>query len=216
MPDYVPFTDVRAVFEKTGAAKYFSHLDLSRTVSRALRRSHLDIWMTEGFSPRPHLVFTPPLPLGYESVCEIMDFRLNLGAQLDKDAFINAFPPALRVREVYFPKRKLKEIAYAGYSLSFRCQKNAEDIKSLFSEPVMLLKKTKRSEQVTDITKFIKSLEISENDGIINLSVILSCSGNESLSPAYIIAALNQNGYGAECVSVCRTAFYDEKLNIFK
>ena len=141
MKEYVPFTDVRAVFEKTGAAKYFSHLDLTRTVSRALRRSRLDIWMTEGFSPRPHLVFTPPLSLGYESVCEIMDFRLNLGAELDKDAFISSFPPALSIKDVYFPERKLKEIEYAGYTLTLRADKPAEQISALFSAPVMLLKK---------------------------------------------------------------------------
>lgn len=216
MKEFVPFTDVRAVFEKTGAAKYFSHLDLTRTVSRALRRSHLDIWMTEGFSPRPHLVFTPPLSLGYESICEIMDFRLNLGAELDKEAFINAFPPALCVHKVYFPERKLKEIEYAGYNIKLSCAKPAAEIAELFSSPVMLLKKTKRSEQTVDITKFIKSLDLSENNGIINVSVILSCSGTESLSPSYIITALNENKFGAEIFSVCRTAFYDGKLNIFE
>lgn len=104
--------------------------------------------MTEGFSPRPHLVFTPPLSLGYESVCEIMDFRLNLGAELDKDAFISSFPPALSIKDVYFPERKLKEIEYAGYTLTLRADKPAEQISALFSAPVMLLKKTKRSERL--------------------------------------------------------------------
>ncbi|MBP3480501.1 MAG: DUF2344 domain-containing protein [Clostridia bacterium] len=216
MKEYVPFTDVRAVFEKTGAAKYFSHLDLTRTVSRALRRSRLDIWMTEGFSPRPHLVFTPPLSLGYESVCEIMDFRLNLGAELDKDAFISSFPPALSIKDVYFPERKLKEIEYAGYTLTLRADKPAEQISALFSAPVMLLKKTKRSEQIVDITKFIKSLDLSENNGIIKMSAVLSCSGSESLSPAYLISALAENGITAENISVCRTAFYDGTMNIFR
>lgn len=212
----LPFIDVRASFEKTGAAKYFSHLDLTRTVSRALRRSGLDIWMTEGFSPRPHLVFTPPLSLGYESVCELMDFRLKLGAELDEEAFVGAFPPALKIHEVYFPERKLKDIAYAGYELKFSCDRAPQDIKALFSEPVMILKKTKRSEQTVDITKFIKSLELSENNDIINVSAVLSCSGSESLSPSYIVSALNENSFDVSGVSVCRTAFYDEKLNAFK
>lgn len=216
MNEYVPFTDVRAVFEKTGAAVYFSHLDLIRTVSRALRRSHLDIWMTEGFSPRPHLVFTPPLSLGYESICEIMDFRLNKGAELNKDAFIKAFPPVLKIRDVYLPERKMKEIAYAGYNIEFSCKNSCSDINKLFSSPVMMLKKTKRSEQVLDITKFIKRLDLSENDGIINMFVILSCSAGESLSPSYVISAMNQNGIDVHGAYVCRTAFYDDKLNIFK
>ena len=216
MREYVPFVDVRAVFEKTGAAKYFSHLDLTRTVSRALRRSRLDIWMTEGFSPRPHLVFTPPLSLGYESICEIMDFRLNLGAELNRDALINAFPPALGIQDVYLPKRKLKEIEFAEYALTLNSDKTAKEISAIFSHPVMLLKKTKRSEQVLDITKFIKSLDLSENNGIIKMSAVLSCSGSESLSPAYLISALAENGIKAEHVSVCRTAFYDGTMNIFR
>lgn len=216
MREYVPFTDVRAVFSKTGAAKYFSHLDLTRTVSRALRRSRLDIWMTEGFSPRPHMVFTPPLSLGYESECEILDFRLKPGAELDRDAFINAFPPALKIHDIYYPERKLKEIEYAQYRITFRSGADTDQIKGLFSGPVMMLKKTKRSEQTVDITKFIKDLDLSENNGIISMSVILSCSGSETLSPAYIISALAENGYSVHGVSVCRTAFLDGTLKNFR
>lgn len=216
MMEYVPFTDVRAVFSKTGAAKYFSHLDLTRTVSRALRRSRLDIWMTEGFSPRPHMVFTPPLSLGYESECEILDFRLKSGSELDKTAFINAFPPALEIHDIYYPERKLKEIEYAQYRIVFRSCADTKQIKELFSAPVMMLKKTKRSEQTVDITKFIKDLDLSENNGIISMSVILSCSGSETLSPAYIISALNENGCDVHGVSVCRTAFLDGTLKKFR
>ncbi len=216
MSDFVPFDDVRAVFEKTGAAVYFSHLDLIRTVSRALRRCGLDIWMTEGFTPRPHLVFTPPLSLGYQSLCEIMDFRLNKGASLDKDAFFSAFPAALKIRDLYIPQRKLKEIAFAGYDISFACSASGNDISSLFSKPVNVIKKTKRSQQLTDITKFIKHLDLSEFDGIINMSVILSCSAVESLSPSYLLSAMTQNGFELQNAAICRTAFYDSQLNIFK
>jgi len=216
MKEYVPFVDVRAVFEKTGAAMYFSHLDLSRAVSRALRRSKLNIWLTEGFSPRPHLVFTPPLPLGYESTCEIMDFRLNLGARLDIDAFESAFPPALKVRDVYFPETKLKDIAFAKYSINFSSNADENELTKLFSEPVMMVKRTKRSEANVDITKFIKDIDITKNDGIINMVVTLSCSGTESLSPAYVINAITEGGFEVTALSVCRSAFYSDSMEIFR
>lgn len=216
MSDNKPFTEYRAVFLKTGAAMYFSHLDLSRTVSRALRRSKQDIWMTEGFTPRPHLVFSPPLSLGYESTCELMDFRLNLGATLDKEAFCNAFPDAVKIVEVYTPERKMKEIAYADYTVSFRSECCANDIKALFSEPVEMIKKTKRSEQKVDITKFIKRLDCCENNGIISVNTTLSLSASESLSPSYLITAIKNRDESTSNVSVCRTAFRDSDMNIFK
>ncbi len=215
MDKYVPFYELRAVFEKTGAAKYFSHLDLTRAVSRALRRSKLDLWFSEGFTPRPHLVFTPPLPLGSESVCELMDFRLKLGSPFDKSAFVASFPPALRVLDVYEPETKLKDIAFARYELDVEtsCEKDAAD--ALFSKPVILLKKTKRSETETDITKFIKTLDITSNCGIIHIDATLCCSADMTLSPAYLVSALKSAGYEAQALSVRRTAFFDRQMNLF-
>lgn len=215
MGQYVPFVDMRAVFEKRGSAMYFSHLDLTRTVARALRRSHQDIWMTEGFTPRPHIVFTPPLSLGYESTCEILDFRLNEGASFDKAAFISAFPPAVRVKDVYVPERRLRDIAYARYLIKLRCSCSCEDIAALFSGPVELVKKTKRSEQTVDITKFIKTLDTRTENGIIMIDAVLAC-GTESLSPSYITAALANSGADVCLLGVCRTAFYDINMKEFR
>ncbi len=216
MSDNKPFLEVRAVFAKTGAAMYFSHLDLSRAVSRALRRSKQDIWMTEGFTPRPHLVFSPPLSLGFESTAEIMEFRLNLGATLDENALKSAFPPALKLIEVYTPTRKMKEIAFADYSILFQSKLNEKDITDFFSSPVLMLKKTKRSEKTVDITKFIKRLDCEKNNGIIKLNITLSLSQEESLSPSYILSALREAGNELSDISVCRTAFRDADMKIFK
>ncbi len=216
MSDNKPFIDVRAVFEKHGAAVYFSHLDLARTVSRALRRSKLDIWMSEGFTPRPHLVFTPPLSLGYESNCEMMDFRLNLGASLDKKALENAFPEALKIKDVYFPKNKLKDITFARYKIVFETKASCKDIVELFSKPVMMVKKTKRSEQTVDITSFIHKLECTEKDGKKIIDTVLDLSGVSTLSPAYVVDALQTNGILLSKVRICRMEFLDGDFNTFK
>jgi radical SAM-linked protein len=66
----------RLLFTKTGMAKYISHLDLMRTMQRALLRAGLEIKHTQGFNPHPHMVFALPLPVGCESLCELMDFEL--------------------------------------------------------------------------------------------------------------------------------------------
>ena len=216
MSDNKPFIDVRAVFEKKGAAIYFSHLDLTRTFSRALRRSKQDIWVSEGFTPRPHMVFTPPLSLGYESECEMFDFRINLGATLDKKAFENAFPEALKIKKIYFPKTKLKDICFAKYKIEFDTTASAKEIVTLFSSPVMMLKKTKRSEQTVDITQFIHNFEATESGGRVTITTILDLSGTSTLSPSYIIDAISQNGISVSKIKVLRLAFLDNDMNEFE
>ena len=61
---------VRVWFHKTGPIRYISHLDLMRTMTRAIRRSGIDLWYTEGFNPHPYMTFALPLSLGMQSVCE--------------------------------------------------------------------------------------------------------------------------------------------------
>ena len=69
--------DYRIVFEKRGRVKYISHLDLNRCMLRAVRRSGLPAWYTEGFHPHMYLMFPLALSLGAESTCEVMDIRLT-------------------------------------------------------------------------------------------------------------------------------------------
>ena len=68
---------VRIWFTKKETAKYISHLDLTRCLIRAFRRTDIPLWYTEGFNPHPHLVFGLSLPLGVEGECEILDIRLD-------------------------------------------------------------------------------------------------------------------------------------------
>lgn len=190
---------------------WFSHLDLMRAMSRALRRSKLDIWMSEGYTPRPHIVFSPPLSLGYESTAEIMDFRLNLGASFDKEALKKCFPPALSVNDVYVPASKQKEIVYADYTVTLDGADDGE-IRKLFSKPVTMVKKTKRGESTVDITEFIKTFEI--NGGVIKTT--LCCNADMTLNPSYILKAIEDIGISTESAHICRTAFRKADMSIFK
>ena len=68
--------DVRLVFSKLGLLRFVSHLDLNRAVLRCIRRTDIPIWYTEGFNPHPYVTFALPLPLGAESVNDVMDIRV--------------------------------------------------------------------------------------------------------------------------------------------
>ena len=76
--------NVRILFSKTGRAKYVSHLDLVRAMTRAVRRANIPLWYTEGFNRHPYLTFASPLSLGYEGLRESVDIRMEEAFPFDE------------------------------------------------------------------------------------------------------------------------------------
>ena len=69
--------NVRIWFKKDYECRYISHLDLNRCMLRALHKSKLPIWHTEGFNPHPFVTFPLPLSLGFRGTNECMDVKLE-------------------------------------------------------------------------------------------------------------------------------------------
>jgi radical SAM-linked protein len=67
----------RLVFRRGEAARYIAHLDAVKLWERAFRRGLIPIARTEGFSPRPRLIFAAPLPLGMLAERELADLYLS-------------------------------------------------------------------------------------------------------------------------------------------
>lgn len=93
----------RIVFARGEEARYLSHLDAVKAWERAFRRGDIPIATSEGFSPRPRLVFAAPLSLGMLADHELADLYLaekltafDLRARLDQ-----AMPPGYEVVDLY-------------------------------------------------------------------------------------------------------------------
>jgi radical SAM family uncharacterized protein/radical SAM-linked protein len=69
-------TTVRLQYAKEGRLRALSHLETKTAVERALRRAALPVAYSQGFSPKPKLVFSPALSLGIESQAEYVDITL--------------------------------------------------------------------------------------------------------------------------------------------
>ncbi|MBK8902978.1 MAG: DUF2344 domain-containing protein [Anaerolineaceae bacterium] len=67
---------LRLIFSKGGPARYISHLDLARTLERALNRARIPVAYTQGFNRRPRMQMATALPLGYTSEYELADILL--------------------------------------------------------------------------------------------------------------------------------------------
>ena len=113
--------DVRMSFEKTGMAKFISHLDTVRLITRSMKRACVPIWFTEGFNPHAFLTFAMPLSLGFESYCETVDFRLMEEMDLDELAkkINDALPVDITVKEIYVYETSPNDIRWAEYKIIF-------------------------------------------------------------------------------------------------
>jgi radical SAM-linked protein len=68
---------VRIRFRKGGALRLLSHHDLMRTFERLLRRSQLPFHRSQGFHPKPRLIFALSLPLGVVGREEVVELELD-------------------------------------------------------------------------------------------------------------------------------------------
>jgi radical SAM-linked protein len=66
----------RLVFARDDEARFLSHLDAVHLWERAFRRGEIPVATSEGFSPRPRLIFAAPLPLGMLAEHDLADLFL--------------------------------------------------------------------------------------------------------------------------------------------
>jgi len=66
----------RLRLSKTGFARYVPHIDFIEIVKRSLRMAGVPVSFSQGFNKRERIAAGYPLPLGVESVCELLDVDL--------------------------------------------------------------------------------------------------------------------------------------------
>ena len=160
----MPSVNTRAFFSKMGRAKYISHLDLSSVIIRAMKRTKLPIWQTEGYNPRTYVTFMLPLSLGQEGEHEAMDFRMREDVPADeiRDRLNAALPAAIRVTEVTVPKDKNTDITAARYRIESSA--DPEKLRALCEkEQINIEKRTKKGSAIVDLKQLMTDVELDGN-----------------------------------------------------
>lgn len=192
--------EIRLRFSKEDRAKYISHLDINRVMSRALRRAQIPLWFTEGFNPHAYMSFSLPLSLGVESLCETVDIRLteDISCEEVKDRLNAVMPMGIRIMDVYSDFRDCSEIAYSDYVYKIEFKDNDKALKRiekwLQGDQIIALKKAKagrkRVWKETDIKGFIDSYNISVRDSNVVLNIRLAAGPKRNLNPSLFFDAL--------------------------
>ncbi len=182
----MPSVNTRVFFSKMDRAKYISHLDLNHCIQRAMKRSRLPIWQTEGFNPHTYVAFMLPLSLGQEGVCEAMDFRLTeeISSEEVMTRLNDSLPPDIRIIRVAEPKYKNTDITSAEYRIESDI--DTEKFKAFVSQNEILTeKKTKRGVSTVDLKPLISEISI-ESDAII---LRLPAGNDFNINPALLFDA---------------------------
>ncbi len=189
----------RIKFKKIGGLQYISHLDLVRTMHKIIVRANLPIWYTEGFNPKPKMVFAAPLSIGTESYTEYMDLRLTdkiLESEIMERLNLN-LTDEMQVTEVYYPETKLSELKWLDYTISIKTlganESLAQRCKELLeSDIVEVEKKSKPGEEkkLMNIAPLVKSAETAFDGENIVIDACLSGDQSMFLNPEYVVKAL--------------------------
>ncbi len=237
-PDYLralpelerPIT-VRIKFIKVGDLQYISHLDLQRTFNRILVRSGLPVWYSKGFNPHVKLVFSTPLSVGSQSVCEYLDLRLDRELPMEeiKRLLNGEMTEEMYVTDVYMPTTAFSDIAFCEYDYEISTPTASAELAEkigamLTTSPVNLIKKTKAGEREIDIVTMIKSIKVEycDDSKTINMNAVLSAGAENFLNPEMLMTAIKQKfgmlteDLSDQWYSIMRVASLTKDMEIFR
>lgn len=216
---------VRIIFSKTGRAKYTSHLDTMRTMSRAFKRSGLPVWYTQGFNPHMYINFALPIALGYESICESMDIRLTEEIPLSEvvDKLNKALPPGFEAVSAAAPASDPKEITWADYTVRLIYHDTKTDavvakLDAFLKLPVIeVVKKSKKGEKTVDIKPLSQVLSIKEEQPAVYLNLRMASGITVNINPTLLLKAFYSFcDFEPDGVKITRTAILGESLQPFR
>ena len=217
--------NVRIWFKKDNECRYISHLDLNRVMLRALHKSGIPIWHTEGFNPHPFATFPLPLSLGFRGTNEIMDVKLTDDDYSFKeiiDRLNECLPGGLVVEKVTEPVMKAGKVAYAAFIIEIFCDTASPEVvgrelKTLLdSESITVEKKSKRGMKTIDIKPGIKTAEVTVSADKVVLETILAAGSSDNINPNLILKTLEERS-GFDCYTVItRYELFDAELAPFR
>ncbi len=217
---------IRIWFTKKDAAKYISHLDLTRCLIRAFRRTDIPLWYTEGFNPHPYLVFGLPLPLGVEGYREVLDIRLTDDTYSDDRVLseLNRVSvPGIEFLLVAAPVEKNLAINKAKYTVNIP---NISNPKSLYIKikeivekgQIIIEKKTKKGAiKEINVCEHLMDFNCNFDSNNLNMSFILPAGNDFTVNPVTFCNALfNMAGEPEVLHRIVRHKLLTKDLNEFK
>jgi radical SAM-linked protein len=165
---------VRLRFTKKGEVRFISHLELAHLFYRASKRADLPLCHSEGFHPMPRIIFATALPVGMESLMEIVDLELEgrITALEVREKLNQTLPPGIEVmgaEDVPFSSPPASLLLQSVYwiPLDHLISKNEATTKltkALEKKEWLLHQERKGKQRRVDIRPLIERMEVKEGE----------------------------------------------------
>ena len=214
---------IRLKFRKKGLSIYYSQLDLQRVMARALKKSGLPVWYSQGFNPHIYMTFTLPLSLGHESECESVDFRLNEEMQ-ESDilkALEGTLPQGIELVSAAAPDYDARSIAFAKYEITLYGEnKSILDALNGYEQldKAIVTKVTKKGQKDINLKELIRDIDITASEeNSVTFTAIYPAGVSLNINPQLLLDFLKET-YGIEVIDalVIRKNLYDDKFMILQ
>jgi len=214
--------NVRIIYTKKGRMKFVSHLDMTRFMSRSIKKAGIPVWYTEGFHPHLYLTFALPLSLGFESDYEVMDIRLIDDSYPLSDIckkLNEVFPKYIRAFKAEEPVTKTGKIAFADFKIEFNDEGYLKEELADFlnSTEIICQKKTKKGGiKEIDLIPKIKAKDVKAAENT-ELYLTLPAGSEDNLNPELLLNAFYEKVASKYfSYSITRTMIYDTEMQQFK
>jgi radical SAM-linked protein len=195
--------EYRLRFGKLDNLRYLSHLNLMKTMERAIRRAGLPLAFSEGFHPHARISYGPALAVGIESTSEYLD--LELETELDAASIMDSLNPALPNGLKIFESKRLIPgtkslnalISKASYQVLIQADPGSKT--ELKRECDLILQATelpvtrtgKEGQKTVNIRPWLHNLTIEEkSNGLMEIQLAGEVGNQGNLRPEEILARI--------------------------
>jgi radical SAM-linked protein len=211
---------IELVFSKGEAVRFISHLDLIQLFHRALRRADLPLRYSEGFHPLPRIVFARALPVGLESLKEVVTIELNqrIGPEEVRNRMGKVLPRGIELlgaREVIGPFNPVAVSYRTLYwmpldSLLPREEADARIRETLNREEIPMEQERKGKKREIDLRPLLEKITVREGEGKGSWGVefLLRSEAGKTAKPMEVMEAVLR--IRREDLSPCRIIKLDE------
>ncbi len=192
---------IRSRLTKGEEVRFISHLDLARTIERAVRRARLPIAYSQGFSPRAKIAFGSALAVGVTSSGEYVDMELT--SDIGPDDFLKILnenlPVGIRFEaavEIGPEVPTLMSVINRASYIITGSQRQGESLgravrNILDSEAIWVERLRKKGTKTVDIRPWIYSLEALEvNSSRIGIALLVQTGSQGNVRPEEVAERL--------------------------
>ncbi len=159
---------IRMRFRKLGALRLLSHHDLLRTFERLLRRAEIPFHRTQGFHPKPRIVFALSLPLGVLGRDEVVEIELTTPVEPEEmlQRLRRQAPPGLDITSACrVSLRQTARVRGLSYALPIPAERLADlqpRLDAILAAPECLIERTRPPRRRLDLRPLIRDLRLQE------------------------------------------------------